>query len=77
VNRHLVGALPQSKSGKQTGYAEHVVEMGVGQQNPIEPPEAGAAPQQLALRPLPAIDQDAVTSSLHQKTRMIAPLRGS
>src|SRR6185437_4968676 len=45
VNRHRLRALPQAKRGKQTGKAEHVIEMTMGQQDPVEPPEAGAATQ--------------------------------
>jgi hypothetical protein len=44
----------------------------VRQQGPVEPSEAGAAPEQLALRTLPAIDHDAVTPGLHYEARMVA-----
>ena len=72
VDRHDIGALPQPQRRKQTGNAEHVVEMAVRQQEPVEPSEASAAPEQLALRTLPAVDHDAVAPGLHQKTRMVA-----
>ena len=46
--------------------------MGVFQQEPVEPPEASAAPEQLALRTLPAVDHDAVPPGLQQEARMVA-----
>src|SRR5712672_2325805 len=72
VNRHDIRTLPQSQSRKEAGNAEHVVEMPVRQQEPAEPPEAGAAPEQLALRALPTIDNDAMAAGFHQKAWMIA-----
>jgi hypothetical protein len=39
--------------------------MGMRQQEPVEPSEASAASQQLALRTLPAVDHDAVPAGLH------------
>ena len=65
VDRHDIGALPQPQRRKQAGNAEHMVEMAVCQQEPIEPSEAGAAPQQLPLRTLPAIDHYAMAPGLH------------
>ena len=65
VDRHDIGALPQPQRRKQTRNAEHVVEMAVRQQEPVEPSEASAAPEQLALRTLPAVDHDPVTPGLH------------
>ena len=65
VDRHDVGALPQPQRRKQPRNAEHVVEMAVCQQEPVEPSEASAAPEQLALRTLPAVDHDAVAPGLH------------
>ena len=77
VDRHDVGALPQPQRRKQTGNAEHVVEMAMRQQEPVEPSEASAAPQQLALRTLSAVDQDAVAPGLHEKARMVAVADGT
>ena len=37
----------------------------VFQQEPVERSEASAAPEQLALRSLPAVDHDAVAPGLH------------
>jgi hypothetical protein len=65
VDRHDIGALPQPQRRKQTRNTEYVVEMAVRQQEPVEPPEASAAPEQLALRALPAVDHDAVAPGLH------------
>jgi hypothetical protein len=45
--------------------------MAVGQQEPIKPSKARAAAQQLALRPLSAIHQNAVTSGLDEETGVI------
>jgi hypothetical protein len=39
--------------------------MAVRQQEPVEPSEASAAPEQLALRTFPAVDHDAVASRIH------------
>jgi hypothetical protein len=36
VDRHDIGALPQPQRRKQTRNAEHVVEMGVRQQEPVD-----------------------------------------
>src|ERR1700674_299884 len=65
VDRHDIGALPQPQRRKQTRNAEHVVEMAVRQQEPVEPSEASAAPEQLALRTLPAVDHDAVAPRVY------------
>jgi hypothetical protein len=71
MNCHGLRALPQPKGRKKTGNAEHVVEMSVGQQEPIKPSKARPAPQQLALSPLAAINQDAMTSRLDEKSRVV------
>ena len=65
MDGHDIGALPQPQRRKQTWNAEHVVEMGMRQQEAVEPSEASAAPEQLALRTLPAVDHDAVAPGLH------------
>lgn len=49
MNGHGAGAPVQSQGREETGNAEHVVEMGMRQQQPIQPPEPGPAPEQLAL----------------------------
>src|SRR6516165_503452 len=46
--------------------------MTMGQQKTIEASKTGAAAQQLTLGTLPAIDQDAVSSCLDEKGRMVA-----
>jgi hypothetical protein len=71
VNCHDA-ALPHSQSRKETRNAEHVVEMAMRQQEPVEPPKADPAAQQLALRPLSAIHQDALICRLDEKPRMVA-----
>src|SRR6185312_12012508 len=70
--RHEIGTLPQPQCRKQTGNAEHVVEVTVGQQEPVEPPESGAGPEQLTLRALPAIDQDPIAAGFHQEPGMVS-----
>jgi hypothetical protein len=65
MDRHDIGALPQPQRRKQPRNAEHMVEMAVRQQELVEPSEASAAPEQLALRTLPAVDHDAVAPGLH------------
>ena len=72
MDRHRVIALSQPQSREETGNAEHVIEMTVGQEDPVEPSETGATPEQLALCPLPAIDQDAIVTRFHQNAWMIA-----
>jgi Protein of unknown function (DUF3750) len=72
VNSHDVGTLPQSQRRKEAGNPEHVIEMAMRQQEPIEPSEASAAPEQLALRTLAAIDHDAVVAGFHQEAWMVA-----
>jgi hypothetical protein len=72
MDRHEVVAPPQPQGRKEAGNAEHVIEMAVRQQEPVEPSESGTAPKQLALRTLPAIDHDAMAAGFHQKARMVA-----
>jgi hypothetical protein len=45
--------------------------MAMRQQQAIQSAESGAAPEQLALRALPAIDHDAAAACLDQKARVI------
>jgi hypothetical protein len=75
VNRHDFIAAPKLQGRKQAGNAEHMVEMAVGQHDPVDPSEAGAAAQQLTLRSLAAINQDAITSCLDEKSRLVTPVR--
>lgn len=42
----------------------------------MKPPEAGAAPQQLALRAFPAVDQNSLASGLDKQGRVISLGRG-
>ena len=72
MDPHDFAALLRSQCRKEAGNAEHVIEMAVRQQQPIEPSQAGAAPQQLALSALPAIHQDPAAARFDEKTRMIA-----
>jgi hypothetical protein len=44
----------------------------VRQQEPIEPPETGATPQQLALRALSTIHQYPIATCLDEKAGMVA-----
>src|SRR6516162_6733555 len=46
--------------------------MAVGEQDPIEAPEAGAAAQQLTLGALSTIHQDTLTTGLDEKPGMVA-----
>jgi hypothetical protein len=46
--------------------------MAMRQQEPVEPPKADPAAQQLALRSLSAIHQDALIYRLDEKPRMVA-----
>lgn len=49
-----------------------MVEMAVRQQQAMQPAEAGAAPEQLALSALTAIDHDAMATGLDKEARMAA-----
>jgi hypothetical protein len=62
VNRHHAVALPKPQRREKTRNAEHMVEMAVGQQDPVERSEAYAASEQLALGALTTIDQDAMAA---------------
>src|SRR5450631_4738448 len=61
----------QPQRRKQAGNAEHVVEMAVSQQQPVESPEAGCASKQLALGTFSAIDEDSVAASVDKKGGMV------
>jgi hypothetical protein len=49
-----------------------VIEVAVGQQEPLKPPESGAAPKQLPLGTLSAIDEQALAANHDEQARMIA-----
>jgi hypothetical protein len=72
VNSKALAALMQSQRRQKTWDAEHVIEVTVSKQQSIEPPEAGSAPQQLALCAFPAIHQDPIATDLDQKACMVA-----
>lgn len=72
VNRHDVRDILETERGKKAGNAEHVIEMRVGEQEPFRAPDAHAAAQQLALRSLAAIDEDALAARHDEQVRMIA-----
>jgi hypothetical protein len=72
VNTHELGTLLQSQRGKESGNAEHMVEMTVCQQEPIQPSKTDSAPEQLPLSPLSAIYQDPVAACLNEEPRMVA-----
>lgn len=46
--------------------------MGMREQQAVKRPEAGVAPQQLALRAFPAVDQNSLASGLDKQGRVIA-----
>jgi hypothetical protein len=74
MDRHQVIGSPKPQSRKETGNTEHMIQVAVGQQDTIEPSEAGAAAQQLALRPLSAIHANPKLSdrSLSDELREVA-----
>src|SRR3954471_3333627 len=72
MDGHHVRLLAQPQRREETGDAEHVIEMGMRQQNAVKPPKPRTAAQQLALRTLAAIDEDALARSLHEESRMVA-----
>jgi hypothetical protein len=51
---------------EQTWDAEHVIEMAMRQEQPIEPSEPSATPEQLTLSAFAAIDHDAMTACFHE-----------
>jgi hypothetical protein len=48
-----------------------MIDVAVGQQEPLKPPESGAAPEQLPLGPLSAIDEHALAANHDEQARMI------
>jgi hypothetical protein len=69
---HQIRALAKPKRGEETWNAEHMVETAVRQQQAMQPAETGAAPEQLALIALAAIDHDALAAGLDKEARMAA-----
>ena len=61
--------LQQRQGRDQATQAQQVVEMGVGEQDAIEPAQAEPAPEQLALGPLTAIDQEPALPVHHDQRR--------
>ena len=55
-----IDGFPAHECGKQPCQTEDVIEMTVCDQDPIETPESDPRLQDLALRPLTAIDQESV-----------------
>jgi hypothetical protein len=62
VDVDVVEVLPAGQRTDQPAQAEDVVEVAVGQQHRVEPLEAQAAAQNLALRALAAVEQEAVVA---------------
>ena len=67
MDRQPVGAAPQVERPRQTAQPQQVIQVPMGQQNLVQPPEAQSAGHQLALGSLAAIDQETVASMLHQQ----------
>jgi hypothetical protein len=72
MDRQEIFALPQPERREQTGDSKDMVEMGMCEQQAVKPPEAGTTAQQLTLRAFPAVDQNAVASSLNKQGRVTA-----
>jgi hypothetical protein len=72
MDPHDVGALLQSQGRKKTGNAEHVVEMAMRQQEPIEPSKTGTTSKQLPLSAFAAIHQYPVATRFHEEPGMVA-----
>jgi hypothetical protein len=75
VNAHDLGAAAQPQGGKQSGNAEDMVEMAVREQDPVKPPKARPAAEQLTLYPFAAIDENTMPACPNEKARMIAVCR--
>jgi hypothetical protein len=71
----MVSALCCSRRREKTGNAEHVVEIGMRQQQPIQSPEPGPASEQLTLGAFAAIHQNPVAAGLDEKAWMVAVRR--
>jgi hypothetical protein len=57
-----IDGFPAHESGKQPRQTEDVIEMPVGDQDPVETPKSDPRLQDLALRSLTTIDQEPVIS---------------
>src|SRR5690606_8685891 len=69
MNRQPVRRAPEIDRSGQTGEAENVIQMAVGQQDPVQSPESDSASHELALRSLAAIDQIAAPFVLDEQCR--------
>ena len=68
INRYLAAGFEQSQGGNQTTEAEQVVEMGMGEQDAIEPTEPQSAFEQLTLGALATVHQEpALLVQHHQR----------
>ena len=64
--------LPARKGRGQPSQAQDMVQVAVGEKDPVQPAETQAAPQQLALRALAAVDQEAMVLVQHHRRRQAA-----
>ena len=67
VDREFAVQVEQAQRREQAAEPEHMIEMHMRQQNVGETAEAGAGAQQLALRPLAAINQETLAAGAHQQ----------
>jgi hypothetical protein len=69
----FVDRFPSHKRAQKATETQHVVQVAVRQKYPRQVPEADSRLQDLPLRPLTAIDQEAVLIVLHDLRRQPAP----
>jgi hypothetical protein len=72
VDRHWLRALSQPECREEARDAEHVVEVAMRQQNPVEASEAGRRSGAIAAASPRRVDQDAMASELDKEARMVA-----
>ena len=72
VDLQLLDGLPAHERGEQPAEAQDVVEVSVGDEDAVEPLEAYPRLQDLPLRALAAVHQEAVLVVLHQVGGQVA-----
>jgi hypothetical protein len=75
IDFQLVDRFPAHKSGEQPGQAQDMIEMAVGDQDPVKAFETDPGLENLALGAFPAVDQEAMLIVLDHLGRQAAPGR--
>jgi hypothetical protein len=61
----VLDALPASKRGQKAAEAEDVIEVSVGDEDAIEAAKPNSGPEDLALGPFAAVDQESMVAKAH------------